>query len=246
VQIFKEWTSLRKLIKKYHITYDKYKFFRKKKFRDEYINFLVDEVRRIGVEDFGIPLKGDKVHIDHFEELRNIFARTVDNYHVNFENQFSHCSSIMGEVKVYETSFKVPFRFKEDNRFECQLAKVLDKSTLDVPIYTHMLPRKLDRKTYTLVKEGLTMRKFREFIGYNFLRSSRILLDLYSRIRGNKNRFEPVLKEYRKVLGKDPVLSHYFDIDALDNVVTADMMFTFSCILKKYYYNNNKLKMRLA
>lgn len=235
VQIFKKKISFKNLIKRYHLTYDTLRIFRSKKIKKEYMRYLINKTRKTAIKDFKIPLIKGKIGLDHFNEVRQLFSRTMDNYDLNFQNRFAYALSPLGDLKLYEPCFNLPFKFRKEDEFESKLIKFLDKSTLEVPLFTHQHPKEID-KDYNLIKQRMT---FWEFMGLNFLTPCRIALDFATKILGKGNKNKEYFNKYKNALKKDPIFSRYFDLDKVRKIQTLDKMYSFSNILKRYYYNQH-------
>ncbi len=232
VQLFKKRISFKNLVKRYSLSYDLLRLFKDKTVKKEYIDFRVRKLNTLARE-FKINLKNNKFDSDTFNEVRQIIARVTDNHALNIQNDFAFSLSVIGDLSLYEQSFNLPFKFRKDCKFQAKLIKTLDRSTLDVPIFTHQSPRRIDKK-YNLVKRRITLW---EFFGLNFLMPSRRLLTIFKKLSGRKRMEEKYYAQYINILKKDPIFSRYFNLNKIENLQLLDRMYTYSVMLRKYYYS---------
>ena len=215
--------NIRNIIEWYHIPlWISGQTFRTKNNWKEYKNYLQSELINIARNTYGLRVIKNTIHKEDFNELRQIFSRCMDNTILNFQNEFSYSLSPFGDLKLYESIFNIPYKYRNYNLFQFELIKVLDPTVLDVPIFSHCKPRSM--KQGSLIREKVRTGDYLR----NYLNS------VYKKLHYIKWSFEnennPIIVEYQNYLKNNSILSKYFNIDkVLDlRILSRMVLYTFA------------------
>lgn len=200
--------NIRDIIGWYHIPpWISAETFRDKSSWEEYKNYLESELLNIAQNIYHIRIINNKIRKEDFNELRQILARSTDNIISNFQNEFSYSLSPYGDLKLYEPLFDIPYEYRNHILFQFELIKALDKTALDIPIFSHGRPISIEQGK--LLRERVHIKDYlknylnpvykkQHYVKYNYI-----------------NRNNPIRLEYQNYLKNNSILAKYFNIDRI-------------------------------
>lgn len=208
----------------------------------EYKNYLESELLSIAQNIYHIKIINNKVDKNNFNELDQIYTRCTHPEISNFQNQFSYSLSPFGIAKIYEFLFNVPYEYKKDGRFQFELIKALDRTTLDIPIYSHCRP--------VSIEQGKLLIEKRSFIKI-YLKNYHAVYNAYKKLRnimpdnrGNhisRDKFirdKLIVAEYQNYLKNNSFLAKYFNIDRIINPLILSRMVLYTFAINKIGFSS--------
>lgn len=91
--------------------------------------------------------------LDDFDQVRWIHSRNCDSIMVNFLNNFAPSIAMFSLPELHEFPFDVPAEWRANARFQLMLINELCPEVLEIPVFSHCLKHKLDKKTFALTPE---------------------------------------------------------------------------------------------
>lgn len=195
--------SLDRIIKEYHIPLPVNKHtFSDKRYYEEYVLYLKDQIRKL-VNIYDINVDNGEVNKDNFDELRQIFARAMDNKLVNFRNEFSYSISPYGTTQLYEFMFSVPYEYRRNSRFQLALIKKLDSSVLEIPLFSHTKEFKEKKTNIKHYIKGIIRSKLNDFY------------HIYYTVKHKNKNTSKIESDFKGYLLKDSISSRFLNISNL-------------------------------
>jgi hypothetical protein len=195
--------TLKKIIKDYHLPLPVNKnTFTKKEYYEKYTSYLYDQLSKL-VKKYDIRTEGGKISKDNFDELRQIFARSMDNKLVNFRNEFSYSLVPFGTTQLYEYMFNVPYEYRRNSRFQMALIKELDESVMEIPIFSHTKEFKESKFNAKKYIKGLLRSKMDNFYQY------------YYSFKHKNKETSKIEEDYRNYLETSPIVTKFLDVSSL-------------------------------
>lgn len=148
----KNYLSLNEIIQDYHIPHQCIGFsWRSKNILSKYVKYLKKNLIDVS-SIYQIPIKNNEhVKMDHFEELRQIFSRTMDSHEANLINEFIYYLSPLAMVNTYEFGMSIPWKYKHKQRLGVRVLKKLHPKILKIPIFSHT-------KNFNIINDSLELR----------------------------------------------------------------------------------------
>jgi len=154
----------------------------------------------------------------------------MDNIFMNFKNEFSYSLSPFGDLKLYEPLFNIPYKYRNHDLFQFELIKALDKTTLDIPIFSHCTLRSIHQGK--LIREKVYIKDYlknylnpvykkQHYVKYNYTNSS-----------------NPIRLEYQNYLKDNSILAKYFNIDRIIDLRMLSRMVLYTFGINKIGFSS--------
>lgn len=82
--------------------------------------------------------------IDQFDFFRHIHVKESDSLYSNMINEFTHTINLYGLSELLEYPWNIPAKLRENSKFQLNVIKKLCPEFIDLPIFSHCNPRKLN------------------------------------------------------------------------------------------------------
>lgn len=184
---------------------------------DEFLNHLGNKV----IENVG---NKQIINKDDFIKFNIKYRFSADTKMTNFINLFSNSSIMLGEDSILQDTFLISSEYKRNSKLIIELLKKLDKSVLEIPIFSHCEIKKIDISNSELINKKINL--------------SRKIPKLLKKIKSIKDKI--ILKNF---LNKNITnLEKEFNINLIKNIQTdlrAYVYYLFNLFLIKQLKDGN-------
>lgn len=185
---------------------------------DQFLNHLKNKVAE------NVDNK-ERINRNDFIKFNIKYRFSADTKMTNFINLFSNSSIMLGEDNILQETFLIPTEYKRNSKLIIELLKRLDKSVLEIPIFSHCEIKKININSSELInKKNSFLRKIPKAL---------------KKIKSVKNKI--VLKKF---LNKEIInLEKEFDINLIKNIqadLRAYTYYLFNLFLIKQLKDRNK------
>lgn len=169
---------------------------------------------------YNMNIKNGRIYKNDFNEFRWVASRG-DSAVTNFHNQFTYCMSPLGDTLLFDKALEIPYKYRKHNIFQFEVIKALDRSLIDVPLFSHCHFREI--KNGELLKEKLV---FQQLVSQYMTKAYR---ELYLYRKKYKHRNDHMIHGLQKYLKEHSFLTEYINIDKLFNPILLSyiVLYTF-------------------
>lgn len=123
--------------------------------------FCLDYKKELGKLNFPQDMPLTK---QNFDEIRWIHCRYADSITVRLVNDFTSSMAIFSDPILHEYPFTVPYKMRDNAKFQLHVIGYLFKDVLNIPFFTHEQAKNFNKKTYELSNKIDYVLKIKIFI----------------------------------------------------------------------------------